>query len=92
MFQQAVLSPSLPEDIKVFQLTDKKLLPERVQGQVQNNLHVWVVTNGEWSHLALPHEDGISHHLIGVFNRLQHPLKVHYFYYNYFIITILTGC
>ena len=80
MFRQAVLSPALPKHFKVFELSNSVLLPPHVQQHVRNDLHVWIVTDGQWSHLLLPYWNkvfqDILHHLIGVFINLQHPVKV----------------
>ena len=80
MFHQAVLSPALPKHFKVFELSNSDLLPSNVQQHVRNDLHVWIVTDGQWSHLLLPYYNkvfqDILHHLIKVFNNLQHPVKV----------------
>ena len=80
MFRQAVLSPALPKHFKVFELSNSDLLPSNVQQHVRNDLHVWIVTDGQWSHLLLPYRNkvfqDILHHLIGVFINLQHPVKV----------------
>ena len=66
--------------IKVFELSNSVLLPSHVQQHVRNDLHVWIVTDGQWSHLLLPYWNkvfqDILHHQIGVFINLQHPVKV----------------
>ena len=68
MFRQAVLSPALPKHIKVFELSNSVLLPPHVQQHVRNDLHVWIVTDGQWSHLLLPYWNkvfqDILHHQI----------------------------
>ena len=64
----------------MFQVTNKALLPQENLKQVKKNLHVWVVTDGEWSHLKLPYRgvgaNEMMHYIVGVFSKLQFPLKV----------------
>ena len=80
MFRQAVLSPTLSKHFKVFELSNSDLLPSNVQQHVRNDLHVWIVTDRQWSHLLLLYWNKVFqdtlHHLIGVFINLQHPVKV----------------
>ena len=78
VFQQAILSPTLPECIKVFQTADKALLPSEYRGLIQYSLHVWVVTEEQWSQLALPRSSKteVVSYLTGIFKKLQYSLKV----------------
>ena len=64
----------------MFQVTNKALLPQENLKQVKKDLHVWVVTDGEWSYLKLPYRgmgpNEMMHYISGVFSKLQFPLKV----------------
>ena len=64
----------------MFQVTNKALLPQENLKKVKKDLHVWVVTDGEWSHLKLPYRgvgpNEMMHYISGVFSKLQFPLKV----------------